>query len=38
MTFQIYEDPYELAKASGKDNKWWKYNSFMLLYGEKEGG
>ena len=37
-TFQIYEDPHEVAKASGKDNKWWKENSFMLFFGEKEGG
>ena len=37
-TFQIHEDPHELAKESGRDNKWWKDNSFMLLYGEKEGG
>ena len=37
-TFQIHEDPHELAKESGKSNVWWKYNSFILLYGEKEGG
>ena len=37
-TFQIYEYPHELAKASGKANKWWKQNSFMLFFGEKEGG
>ena len=37
-TFQIREDPHELDKASGKDNKWWKYNSFMLIFGENEGG
>ena len=36
--FQIHEDPHKLAKASGKDNMWWKDNSFILLYGEKEGG
>ena len=36
--FQIYEDAHGLDKASGKANKWWKYNSFMLLFGEKEGG
>ena len=35
--FQIYEDPHELAKESGKDNKWWKDNSFILLYGLNEG-
>ena len=32
-TFQIHEDPHELDKSSGKANVWWKYNSFMLLYG-----
>ena len=32
-TFQIHEDPHELDKASGKANKWWKDNSFMLLFG-----
>ena len=37
-TFQICEDPHELAKESGKDNVWWKEKSFTLLYGEKEGG
>ena len=31
--FQIYEDPHELDKESGKYNKWWKDNSFMLLFG-----
>ena len=36
-TFQIHEDPHKLDKASGKSNVWCKYNSFMLLYGEKEG-
>ena len=35
--FQIHEDPHELAKSSGKYNIWWKENSFILLYGEKEG-
>ena len=37
-TFQIHEYPHELAKASGQANMWYKDNSFMLLYGEKEGG
>ena len=37
MNFQIHEDPHELDKESGKDNKWWKYNSFIIFYGEKEG-
>ena len=37
-TFQIHEDPHELAREIGKDNLWWKDNSFMLFYGEKEGG
>ena len=37
-TFQIYENDHELAKASGQDNKWWKDNSLMLLFGENEGG
>ena len=37
-TFQIYGDPHELAKESEKDNKWWKKNSFILFFGEKEGG
>ena len=36
--FPIYEDPHELDKESGKYNKWWKYNSFILFYGEMEGG
>ena len=30
-TFQIDEDAHELDKESGKDNKWWKYNSFMIF-------
>ena len=38
MTFQIHEYPHELDKASGKYNMWWKENSFMLFYGENEGG
>ena len=37
-TFQIHEDPHELAKESAKDNKWWKENLFMIFFGEKEGG
>ena len=37
-TFQIYEDAHKLAKGSGKDNKWWKENSFMPFFGENEGG
>ena len=36
--FQIHKDPHELPKESGKDNMWWKYNSFMVFDGEKEGG
>ena len=35
-TFQIHENPHELDKSSGKDNMWWKCNSFMLFYGENE--
>ena len=34
-TFQIHEDPHELDKSSGKDNKCWKYNSFMLFFWRK---
>ena len=30
-TFQIHEDPHELDKTSGKDNMWWKYNSFRIF-------
>ena len=37
-TFEIYEDPHEFAKESGKDNKWWQKNSFMFFNGEKEVG
>ena len=36
-TFQIYEDAHELAKESGQANKWWKDNSIMLFFVEKEG-
>ena len=35
--FQIHEDLHELYKESGKANMWWKKNSFLLFYGEKEG-
>ena len=34
----MHVDSHELAKESGKDNKCWKENSFMLFFGEKEGG
>ena len=36
--FQIHEDPHKLAKESGKYNMWWLDNSFIIFYGEKEGG
>ena len=37
-SFQIYEDAHEFAKSSGKAKEGWKDNSYMLLFGEKEGG
>ena len=36
--FQIYEDAHELDKSSGQYCKWWKENSFILFFVEKEGG
>ena len=33
--FQIHKDPHELAKESGKSNKWWKENAFMLFLWRK---
>ena len=29
---------HKLAKSSGKDKEGWKEKSYILLFGEKEGG
>ena len=34
----MYEDAHEFSKSSGKDKEGFKYNSYILLIGEKEGG
>ena len=37
-SFQIHQDAHELAKSSMQANEGWKDKSYMILFGEKEGG
>ena len=37
-SFQIHQDAHELVESSRKDNEGWKYNSCIILLGEKERG
>ena len=38
QAYQIYEDAHEFTKSSGKAKEGLKDNSYMILFGEKEGG